>query len=320
MTLAENPLVTVITVTYNSARYVRDAIESVLAQEYGNIEYIISDDRSTDDTWEIIQSYTDPRIRAFRNERNLGEYPNRNTAIGLATGRFLIFIDGDDIIYPHAIAFFVRMMRLFPTAALAIQKGYLNNLLYPALFAPAESLKNYFYGRHNLSVTSFASNFFRADIIKELLLKTGIISGDDEIRLRIASRYPVLYVAGSLTWFRETPGQASSAIGSGRSVAEHYRFTEAILSDPGLTGVDEDLVTDLKNFHQRRLARYAVSLLKRGRWRDFIELKRFAGMSVARLLRQYRYQPRFKDPLGEFSPVNPYRADFLKDARITLKK
>src|SRR5438105_4541179 len=104
--LNEWPLVTVITVTYNSAAYVRDAIESVLAQTYDNIEYIIGDDYSTDNTWQIIREYKDERIRAYRNEKNLGEYPNRNKAISLATGKYLIFIDGDDILYPHGIAYY----------------------------------------------------------------------------------------------------------------------------------------------------------------------------------------------------------------------
>lgn len=68
---AEQPLVTVITVAYNSSAYLRVAIESVLAQSYANIEYIICDDYSTDDTWDIICEYTDARIRAYRNEKNL---------------------------------------------------------------------------------------------------------------------------------------------------------------------------------------------------------------------------------------------------------
>ena len=55
--LSNNPLVTVVTVTYNSSKYVRDAIEGVLAQSYANIEYIIADDCSTDDTWKIINEY-----------------------------------------------------------------------------------------------------------------------------------------------------------------------------------------------------------------------------------------------------------------------
>ena len=112
------PLVTIITVTYNSSKYVRDAIEGVLAQTYTNIEYIIGDDCSTDDTWSIIREYKDPRIKAYRNETNLGEYPNRNKAILMSTGEYLLFIDGDDYIYPHGLSYYVDLITKYPQAAI----------------------------------------------------------------------------------------------------------------------------------------------------------------------------------------------------------
>ena len=66
MNTNRRPLVSVVTVTYNSALYVRDALESVLAQTYTDLEYIICDDCSTDDTWKIISEYPDTRIKAYQ--------------------------------------------------------------------------------------------------------------------------------------------------------------------------------------------------------------------------------------------------------------
>src|SRR5688500_10757789 len=97
----EHPLVSVLMVSYNSSEFIREAIDSVLLQRYKHFELIICDDNSKDDSWNIISSYEDPRIRKFRNENNLGEYENRNSAIRRAQGEYLIFIDADDIIYPH---------------------------------------------------------------------------------------------------------------------------------------------------------------------------------------------------------------------------
>ena len=94
------PLFTVATITYNSSRWVRQAIESVLASSYTDFEYIISDDCSTDDTWDIIQEYKDGRIKAWRNQTNIGEYPNRNIVLRQAKGKYFLFIDGDDLTYP----------------------------------------------------------------------------------------------------------------------------------------------------------------------------------------------------------------------------
>src|SRR5258706_6333730 len=99
------PLVTVAMVTYNSARYLTEAIESVLAQEFEDFELLICDDCSRDDTWQIASRYDDPRIRAVRNEFNMGEYQNRNQALRLARGKYVMFLDGDDFLYPHGLGF-----------------------------------------------------------------------------------------------------------------------------------------------------------------------------------------------------------------------
>src|ERR1039458_6787046 len=98
-----NPKVTVAMVTFNSAKYVAQAIESILAQDFSSFELLICDDCSTDQTWAIIQGYVDTRIRAIRNDKNIGEYANRNQALFRAEGKYLIFIDGDDYLYPHCL-------------------------------------------------------------------------------------------------------------------------------------------------------------------------------------------------------------------------
>lgn len=217
------PLVTIVTVTYNSSKYVRDAIEGVLAQTYTNIEYIIADDCSTDDTWGIINEYKDERIIAYRNERNLGEYPNRNKAIDLATGEYLIFIDGDDYIYPHAIDYLLNHAELFPNAAIIIQKNYFNNIIFPAYLSPKEMFLNTFFGENSLLTSSFASNFFRSNVLKEVGgLSLNYASGDDDIRIRISLQYPILFIQGWVSWPRETPNQASSKISISDSISDGY--------------------------------------------------------------------------------------------------
>ena len=69
-----HPDITIAMVTYNSEQYVEFAVKSILQSGYENFELIISDDHSTDNTWEIIQAIQDPRIRKFQNISNIGEY------------------------------------------------------------------------------------------------------------------------------------------------------------------------------------------------------------------------------------------------------
>ena len=210
----QSPLATVITVTYNSAAYVRFAIESVLAQSLQDFELIIGDDASTDDTWGIINSYHDPRIRAYRNEKNLREYPNRNKAIRMARGKYLIFIDGDDVMYPHGLEFMVKMMQAFPDAAMAIMRPFHPKLIYPVRISSREVfVAEYFH--QSLVDIAFTNTLFRTSAIREAgSLPETVITGDTYIRLKVAERYPALLINDNITWWRETPQQATRKHGN----------------------------------------------------------------------------------------------------------
>ena len=91
-------LVSIITPTYNSADFIADTIECILAQTYQNWELLITDDCSSDNTVEIVLSYAqkDKRIRLFRLETNSGGGVSRNNSIKEANGRYIAFCDSDD--------------------------------------------------------------------------------------------------------------------------------------------------------------------------------------------------------------------------------
>lgn len=310
----EKPLVSVVTVTYNSAAYVRDTIESVLAQTYTNIEYIIVDDLSSDDTWSIIQEYKDPRIKAYRNEANLREYPNRNKAIELATGKYLLFIDGDDIIFTHGVEFFVRMMEAFPEAGMAIQKNYNNSILYPALLEPEEILLNHFYGKLNLLTSSFASNFFKTEILKKWKLATKYITGDEEIRLKIAAEYPILFVAGWVTWPRETPGQASVRMKPGTGIIEGYFYSTEIL-ETFKSRFDPKLVNDIRCVLKRNIARYLWEQIKKGKISTANKHRKTLGFRWNDIITYLNYNQAYSDVLESYTPVTPFKRGFLRNVK-----
>jgi glycosyltransferase involved in cell wall biosynthesis len=89
-----DPLVSVIVPVYNGERFLREAIESILAQTYSPIEVIVVDDGSTDDTAEIARSFGD-RVRCIR-QANAGPAVARNNGLAAATGEFVAFLDADD--------------------------------------------------------------------------------------------------------------------------------------------------------------------------------------------------------------------------------
>lgn len=93
-------LVSIITPSYNTAKFINQTIDCVLAQTYTNWEMIIVDDCSTDDTDAVVASYTDPRIRYLKNEKNSGAAVSRNRALAEAKGKWIAFLDSDDLWEP----------------------------------------------------------------------------------------------------------------------------------------------------------------------------------------------------------------------------
>lgn len=105
-------MVSVIMPAYNCAGYVAEAIDSVLAQDYPNLELVIVDDGSDDDTADVIKGYSD-RVRLFA-QRNSGPAAARNFAVAKARGDYLAFLDGDDYWLPGKISAQMRYLTQHP--------------------------------------------------------------------------------------------------------------------------------------------------------------------------------------------------------------
>jgi glycosyltransferase involved in cell wall biosynthesis len=208
-TNSSQPLATVAMVTYNSEKYVAEAIESVLCQSYENLELLICDDHSSDTTWEIVKSYGDSRIKAHRNETTMGEYPNRNRALELAQGAYIIYIDGDDILYPHGLEFMVRMLEAFPAAAMAMARPWSEKVIYPIELDSRQFFLCQFLGPGVLAI-NFAHLLMRTSVLRDIGgLDTRYSSGDTEVQYRIARDHKTLLISDGLAWWRRSPGQAS---------------------------------------------------------------------------------------------------------------
>jgi len=97
------PLVTVIMSVYSGEKYLREAIDSILRQTYINYEFIIVDDGSSDNSVNIIKSFTDTRIKLIKNKHNIGLSLSLNKAIKLSNGRYIARMDADDIALPDRL-------------------------------------------------------------------------------------------------------------------------------------------------------------------------------------------------------------------------
>lgn len=117
------PLVSVILPTYNRASYIKASIQSVLQQTFADLELIVVDDGSTDDTSSIVASVTDPRLRYVR-QCNLGRSSARNHALSLARGKFITFLDSDDLYLPRKIELQVNYLNSHPGVGMIYTSSY----------------------------------------------------------------------------------------------------------------------------------------------------------------------------------------------------
>lgn len=99
----KNPLVSVVIPTYNREKTILKSVESVLSQTYKNIEAIVVDDCSIDETKNILEKIDDARLRYFRLEKNSGACAARNKGVEMAKGDFISFNDSDDVFLPEKI-------------------------------------------------------------------------------------------------------------------------------------------------------------------------------------------------------------------------
>ena len=214
------PTVSVIIPTYNCARYLSGCIESVLAQTWGNYEVIVVNDGSTDDTESAIQPFLkDPRIRYIR-QKNGGHGNARNNAIKHSEGRYIAFLDADDLWDPTKLE---KQLNLFKEPAVglvycpwkAIDEGGRE-----VDFHHESEYLRFRSGR--VTEYLFYDNFLAtpsAVIRHECLKKAGIfdetirIGEDWDLWLRISVHYEILYVDEPLISVRiARPGKVSTNV------------------------------------------------------------------------------------------------------------
>ena len=114
----ENPKVSICITNYNYGRFIGDAIQSVLEQTYKNFELIIMDNCSTDNSEEVIKSFSDPRIRYYKNDKNIGAIRNWNRGLSLARGEYITILHADDKLTPNFIEKEAEMLDRNPNVGL----------------------------------------------------------------------------------------------------------------------------------------------------------------------------------------------------------
>lgn len=250
--MAVKPFVSICIPTYNGQAFLKDCLDSCLAQTYDDYEIVVCDDGSSDASWQILQAYVREysKLRLFKNEQNLGLVGNWNRCIENARGEWIKFVFQDDFISPDCLEKFVEAAE--PGVQLLVCE---RNFILPA-DASAEQTHYYTQGVRTLrntcehegndyspellskiAVANMAMNFigepslsmFRKKVIAEIGPFNSHLKQicDLEFLLRLGSQRGLRYIPEKLCGFRIHAGSTTSQnIGS-----KYYelRYIETLL-------------------------------------------------------------------------------------------
>ena len=282
------PKVSVLTTAYNREKYLAECIESVLASSFLDYEYIIVDDASGDESYEIALAYAkkDPRIRVYRNEKNLGDYANRNRAASYAIGTYLKYIDADDYLYPHGLEIMAGTMERFPEAGLGLASLEPDKIRpFPFQLSPTEA-----YQRHYFVQPLFHKAPLSSIMRRDSFLSAGGFSGkryvgDFEFWHIMAARYPVVLMPQGVVWYWQHLEQEMELIrGSCLIRFEYLNIAVEQLTCPKCPLPPKEQACALRSV-RRAQARVIVRNLTKGECRWVLEMLRSSKLTLREALR-----------------------------------
>ena len=243
---------------YNREEFVTVAIESVLASSYTNFELIIVDDCSTDETVKIAKEYAarDERIKIYVNEKNLGDYPNRNKAASLAKGKYIKYVDSDDYLYPNGLEIMVRSMVQFPKAGFGLCSLKPNaEIPFPYMLSPKETYEYHFFGPGLFHKGPLTAIFLKSAFDKMGGFKEERMISDIDMWHRTTLQFPVVLMPDGIVWQRKHEEQELND--SRKYIAEGAKIKWKYLLDPACPLVNEQI----RQIRKQRIKRYSGFVL-----------------------------------------------------------
>jgi glycosyltransferase involved in cell wall biosynthesis len=260
------PLVSAVIPAYNAARTLRAAVESVLLQTVRDIEVIVVDDGSEDDTAEVARAISDPRVTLV-SQANLGASAARNAGIRSAHGRYVAFLDADDLWLPDKLARQLALLRSRPDVhAVHCGATYVDDELRVLSVHKCRPWRDALLDVllfENLA--AFPSTLLgKREKLEQRGFDTSLVMHEDwDMAIHAARHWNLQPVESPLTLYRVHRGNRS------RDVERHVRSGLHILDR---TFADPSLPTRIQSRRTKVYARYytmlAAAALKYGQWRQ----------------------------------------------------
>lgn len=217
------PLVSVVIPSYNRAHSISETLESVFSQTYPNVEILVVDDGSTDNTRAVIESIDNPALKYIYQE-NKGASGARNTGIDNSSGEYIAFLDSDDLWLPSKLEEQVAFMEKNNECALVLCECDIHDngkFIENSSFAKRyPNNKDFFESFLKHMVITCSIMFFRKDMLNRIGyfdedLKT---AEDKDLVLRTASQFEVKVLPSTLVKYQKGPDSLSQIVASGNTV------------------------------------------------------------------------------------------------------
>jgi glycosyltransferase involved in cell wall biosynthesis len=253
------PLVTIAIPTYNRAEYLAHALESAVKQTYQNIEIIVSDNCSTDCTENVVRGFNDPRIKYFKQKKNVGPDPNWNFCLQHATGMFFLLLQDDDLIDDHFVDVCMKAAN-YSTDIGIIRTGTReidsdgNVLQERKNIARNLSTEEFIMAFLSCKLTMYlCGSIFNTKNLKEICDSYAIWAGtqyrhweDVYAEIQLATRFPRIDVEDVMASFRKHPSQLTFQVNIREWIEDSILFLNSIC----------DLAPQMKNTIRKKGLEY----------------------------------------------------------------
>lgn len=274
---------------YNGARYVRQAIESALAQTFQDFELVISDNASSDETPTICGEYAarDPRVRYHRSEKNHGITWNFRQVVLRASGEFFLWMAHDDVLAPEYVQSCLEALQSNPEAVLCYSAGIDideegNRTPHREVLECKDAAIPHVRFRHLIRMNHMCEPIFgviRCDILKRTSIHGDFPDSDRCVLAELALHGPFYQVSDRLFFHREHLGRAT------RQYASRQQRMASI--HPGRPA--RFVLPHFRQFREYLLAIHRSPLGWRERWRCYMEMLPWIGNNAGRLLNDLKF-------------------------------
>ena len=288
----EQPLVSICIPSYNAELFIQETIQSVLNSAYNNLEIIVSDDNSIDQTQKIVENVKDDRIYLYINDKKMGVPGNWNQAIEKSKGEIICFLNHDDLIGPHWLEYAADKLIKYPHVQW-VSSNFLEINTTGEVFQYVRKFKeNRIYEPSEIFRVLMRQNGLGPGFIirRNVLEKIGLFdetmgpAADNDLFIRFSIKYPMFFSTTPHTYRRTHSRNLSLQWPRSDQARVGYQILEKTFSQAHLPTKMKKMKNEAYLYFNYKTTLALLSLCKQGNWdvlREILEIQKNRGIDFS---------------------------------------